>query len=191
MKTAFISVLIILSLFLFGCGTDVKPNYFLGMFRDDNDIDRLSECLTEMPQVDGDTLIIKSDIPCLTDISNRDTSDPNVDVTFSKILDNPEFYMDKIVNFVATVKKIHYSSNVELYTNRQDTSFLITSHGAQIHIIDEDGEEADVIVNQEYRFKCRIYEIKINETGRWQIQSEFIVTADKKTILHLPEPVEE
>lgn len=144
-----------------------------------------------MPQVDGDTLTIKSDIPCLTDISNRDTSDPNVDVTFSKILDNPEFYMDKIVNFVATVKKVQNSSNIELYTNRQDTSFLITSHGAQIHIIDEDGEEEDIIVNQEYRFKCRMYEIRINETGRWQIQSEFIVTADRKTIIHLPEPVEE
>ena len=191
MKKLFICILTALTLFILGCGTDVKPNYFLGMFRDDNDIDRLSECLTELPQVEGDTLTIKTDIPCLTDISNRDTTDPNVDATFSDILDNPEFYLDRIVSFKATVRAIHHTYTVELYTNRPDSYFAIKSHGAAIIVENEDGEEEDIEVNREYKFTCRIYEIEINELGRWHIYASFIITGDRKTIVHPPENVEE
>ena len=42
--------------------------------------------------------------------------------------------------------------------------------------------------NEKYRFKCRIYEIKINEHSIWDIQAEFIVS-DEKKILHQPELV--
>ncbi len=65
-------------------------------------------------------------------------------------------------------------------------SFHITSHGAEIHILDEEGEEQDLIPNQVYTLTCRIYEIKINHHGLWHIQSEFIITQDRKKIVHLP-----
>ncbi len=183
-------LILALSVLAIGCGTDVKPNYFIGMFRDEGDIDRLSECLVETPSVEGDIITIKADSPCLVDLSKRDTSDPNMDVSFSEILNDPEQYLDKILIFEATVKKIYYVHNVELYTNRKGMAFHITSHGADIHILDEDGEEEDIIPNQKYKFKIRIYELKTHAdwNGRWHIQSEFIVTEDKK-IVHLPVPV--
>ena len=52
---------------LVSCGTDTKPSYFTNIVRSDADIDALTACLTETPQVDGDTLTIKSSIPCLTE----------------------------------------------------------------------------------------------------------------------------
>ena len=189
-KRLFSITAIIATIVMLGCGTDVKPNYFIGMFRDEGDIDRLSECLVETPSVEGDIITIKADSPCLVDLSKRDTSDPNMDVAFSEILNDPETYMDKILTFDAVVKKILNVHRIELYTNRRTQRFFITSHGADIHILDEDGEEQDIVPNQKYRFKVRIYELKTHTDygGSWQIQAEFIITQDKK-IVHLPVPV--
>ncbi|MDE0315255.1 MAG: hypothetical protein OXM61_10165 [Candidatus Poribacteria bacterium] len=176
---------------ILGCGTDVKPNYFIGMFRDEGDIDRLSECLVETPSVEGDIITIKADSPCLVDLSKRDTSDPNMDVSFSEILNDPEQYLDKILTFEAIVKKMHNVHHVELYTNRKGMTFHIISHGADIHTLDEDGEEEDIVPNRKYKFKIRIYQLTTHAdwNGRWQIHSEFIITQNKK-IVHLPVPVE-
>ena len=189
-KRLFSIIAVIAIIVMFGCGTDVKPNYFIGMFRDEGDIDRLSECLVETPSVEGDIITIKADSPCLVDLSKRDTSDPNMDVSFSEILNDPEQYLDKILIFEATIKKLHHARSVDLFTNRMGMTFNITSHGADIHILDEDGEEEDIVPNKKYKFKIRIYELRTHAdwNGRWHIQSEFIVTEDKK-IVHLPVPV--
>ena len=189
-----ICILTILSLILVGCGTDVKPTYFLDMLRDDNDIDRLSECLLELPQVNENTLTIKTDISCLTDLSNRDTSDPYIDASFSEILDDPEFYLNKIVSFEATVKEVSLIGyhSVELYTNRKDISFEITARDsdADLHILDEEGEEQDLENGAKYKFTCWIYQIQIDETGHWDIDADLILSTDGETIINLPELVE-
>lgn len=178
-----------MTMFLISCGTDVQPNYFIGMFRDEGDIDRLSKCLSEMPQVDGDTITIKSDRQCLVDLSKHDTSDPNMDVTFSEILNDPESFMDKILTFDAILKDIHYDNHYFLYTNRHDMKFEIRSHGADVYHLGENGEEVELIPNHKYTFKCRILEIKIETNRVWHIISDFIITEDK-TVVFQPEPVE-
>ncbi len=176
-------------LFVSGCDSGVKPNYFIGMFRDSSDIDRLSGCLESMPVVDDQgNITITANSQCLVDLSTRDTSNPNMDVLFSEILNDPETYMDKLLTFEAVVKKMH-SSNTELYTNRRQMEFHITTHGADLHWIDEDGKEQDIIPNEKYLFKCRIYEIKIYTNGLWRVQSEFIVSNSKK-IVYPPVPIE-
>lgn len=193
MKTVFNYGLTILFLLLVGCDTDVKPTYFYDMFRDDNDINRLSDCLIET-QIDEDMLTIKTDIPCLSDLSNRDTSDPYIDASFSEILDEPDFYMDKIVSFEATVKNVSlsYIDNVDLYTNRTDISFNITAESSNVdlYILDEEGEEQDLENGVKYKFTCRITRITINQTGHWEVKAEFILSNDGETIVILPELVE-
>ena len=172
------------------CGTDVKPNYFIGMFRNSSDIDRLSTCLNSMPVVDDqDNITITANSQCLVDLSKRDTSDPNMDVSYTEILNDPEAYMDRILTFEAVVKRMHGSSSPELYTNRKDIEFHITGHGSDLFWIDEEGEEQDIIENEKYRFQCRIYEIKINTSGRWRIQSEFIISSSKQ-IVYPPVPID-
>jgi len=121
-------------------------------------------------------------------VSKRDTSDPNVTLPFTEILNDPEMYIDKVLTFEAVVKHTRYGSNVELYTNKKLRQFSITTHGADLHSIGENGEEVEIFPNQKYRFKCRIYEIKIDQHGIWDIQAEFIVS-DEKEILHQPELV--
>ena len=119
-------------------------------------------------------------------ISKRDTSDPNVTLSFTEILNDPEMYIDKVLTFEAVVKHTRYGSNVELYTNKKLRQFSITTHGAALHSMDENGEEVEIFPNEKYRFKCRIYEIKIDQHGIWDIQAEFIVS-DEEEILHQPE----
>lgn len=121
-------------------------------------------------------------------VSKRDTSDPNVTLSFAEVLNDPEIYIDKVLTFEAVVKHTRYGSNVELYTNKKFRLFSITTRGADLHSIDENGEEVEIFPNQKYRFKCRIYEIKIDQHGIWDIQAEFI-TSDEKEILHQPELV--
>ena len=188
LKLTFISILSLAILILIGCGTDVKPNYFICMFRDEGDIDRLSECLSEVPQVDETTITIKSDKQCLIDLSKIDTSDPNADASFTEILNDPESYLDKILTFEAVIKKKR-NDWVELYTNKKSMTFEITARGANLRRIDENGKEVDIHTNEKYTFKCRIYEIKIRENGIWTVYAEFIVTEDKK-VLYPPTLVE-
>ncbi len=121
-------------------------------------------------------------------VSQRDTSDPNVTLSFTEVLNDPETYIDKVLTFEAVVKRTRYGSDIELYTNKKLRQFSITTHGADIHSIDENGEEVEIFPNEKYRFKCRIYEIKIDQHGIWDIQAEFIVS-DEKHILHQPELV--
>lgn len=121
-------------------------------------------------------------------VSKRETSDPNVTLSFAEVLNDPETYIDKVLTFEAVVKHTRYGSNVELYTNKKLRQFSITTHSADLHSIDENGEEVEIFPNQKYRFKCRIYEIKIDQHGIWDIQAEFITSDDKK-ILHQPELV--
>lgn len=121
-------------------------------------------------------------------VSKRNTSDPNVALSFTEILNDPETYIDKVLTFEAVVKHTRYGSNVELYTNRKLRQFSITTHGADLHSIDENGEEVEIFPNKKYRFKCRIYEITIDQHSIWDIQAEFIVS-DEKEILHQPELV--
>ena len=145
---------------LFGCGTDARPGYFIDMFRDSEDIDRLSECLSEMPVEETDTITVKADKQCLIDLSLRDTSDPNVSPTFTQIIGNPELYMDKLLTFDAVLKKLHGTDRVEVYTNDPDMRFYIGSHGVPLYRLDAEGEEVPLEPNETYQFKCRIYEMK-------------------------------
>jgi len=190
LKTPFVYIFVIVTLFSIGCGTDVKPNYFIGMFRDKGDIDSLSKCLVETPSVEGDIITIKADSPCLVDLSNRDTSDPNMEVTFSEILNDPEAYMDRLLIFEAVIKKTDNRGYVELYTNRKAMEFHITSHGAEIKYTDGEGEEQNVLPNDTYQLKCRIYKIEIYTTGVWRIHAEFIVTKERKLVFP-PVPVQD
>ena len=121
-------------------------------------------------------------------VSKPDTSDPNVTLSFTEVLNDPEIYIDKVLTFEAVVKRTHYESNVELYTNKKLRQFFITTHGADLHSMDENDKEVEIFPNKKYRFKCRIYEIKIDQHGVWDIQAEFIVW-DEKQILHQPELV--
>ncbi len=191
LKTPFIYILVFTIMFSMGCGTDVKPNYFIGMFRNANDIDRLSGCLSEIPQIDEDgNIVITADQQCLIDLSNQDTTDPNQNVTFTEILNDPEAYLDRIVTFEATLKKVDYGSTFHLYTNRNLMDFVITSHGADIFTLDENGEEVELYRNQQYEFTTRIYEIKINDNKIWEIKAEFIITENKE-VIHQPVPITE
>lgn len=176
-----------------GCGTDVKPNYFIGMFRDEGDIDRLASCLSAIPETDDEgNIIIKANSQCLIDLSSRDTSDPNMDMSFSEILNDPETYMDRLLTFEAVVKKVDHNNSPELYTNRKDRQFYLNTHGAPLFYIDEEGEEQDILPHSKYMFKCRIYEIKIETSGVWRIHAEFIVREDnQKTIIFPPVPVQD
>ena len=168
-----------------GCGTDAKPSYFMNMFRDDGDIDRLSECLTEPPEVDDTTITVKSDKQCLVDLSNRDTSDPNVEASFTEILNDPITYLDRIVTFTATVKHASSHGDIDLYTNRRLMDFKIYAHGADVFILNEKGEEIELAKNQKYKFQVRIYGIDIDEDTNWKIKSEFIISEDKE-VIHPP-----
>ena len=170
-----------------GCGTDAKPTYFISMFRDEGDINRLSECLTEPPQVDDKTVVIKSDKQCLVDLSNTETSDPNIEASFTEILNDPIIYLDKIVTFTATIKNIRGNGHdIDLYTNRNLMDFKIYSHGADVFIFNEKGEEIDLVKNQKYKFQVRIYRIEIDDNANWAIKSEFIISEDKK-VIHQPQ----
>ena len=122
-------------------------------------------------------------------VSKRDTSDPNVALSFTEILNDPETYIDKVLTFEAVVKRARYGRNVELYTNNNLRLFSITTHGAALHSIGENGEEVEILPNEKYRFKCRIYEIKIDQHSIWDIRAEFIIS-DEEEILHQPELVE-
>ena len=177
---------------LIGCGTDVKPTYFTNMFRDESDIDRLSECLAKTPQDEGDTITVTADKQCLVDLSKRDTTDLNVDATFSEILQNPEGYLGKIVEFEAVYKRIHWNNRVELVTNAPDLIFYIHSHGKEVYTLDEAGEEVSLQPYNKYKFRCRIYEIKTHAdfNGAWEVNAEFIIFEDKE-IVNPPEIVKE
>lgn len=172
---------------IIGCGTDAKPTYFMSMFRDDGDIDRLSECLVEPPQVDDKTITVISDKQCLVDLSNTDTSDPNIEASFTEILNDPIIYLDRIVTFTAIIKHVRGNGHdIDLYTNRRLMDFKIYSHGADVFILNEKGEEIDLVKNQKYKFQVRIFEIRINDNANWEIKSEFIISEDKK-VIHQPQ----
>lgn len=121
-------------------------------------------------------------------VSKQDTSDPNVTLSFTEVLNDPEIYIDKVLTFEAVVKRARYGRSVELYTNNKLRLFSITTHGAGLHSMDENDKEVEIFPNKKYRFKCRIYEIKIDQHGIWDIQAEFIVS-DEEEILHQPELV--
>ena len=184
---------ILIAITFFGCGTDVKPTYFTNMFRDEGDIDRLSKCLAETPEDTGDTITVKADKQCLIDLSNRDTTDPNVDATFSEILQNPEAYLGKLVEFEAVFEKYYHGrDHIRLVTNDPDLIFQIYGRGKEIYVLDADGEESPLQPYKRYKFRCRIYEIKkhVDLTGAWQINAEFIIFDDKE-IANPPETVKE
>lgn len=177
-------IIVCILLFVSGCDSGIKPNYFIGIFRDEGDIDRLSTCLQSMPVIDEDgNIIITANSQCLVDLSKRDISDPNMDVLFSEILNDPESYLDKYLTFEAIVKKILSSSHIELFTNRKQMEFdIIVHHGVNLYWIDKDGEEQDMLPNQKYEFQVRIYEIKITENGIWKIYSEMLSTTTRKLV---------
>ena len=176
-------------LLIIGCGTDVKPSAFIDIVRDGSDIDNLSACLSDEPEVDDKQIKITLDKQCLIDFSQQDQTDPNLAPSFAEIVSNIEIYMDKLLTFEAVVKKVN-DHNIELYTNA-DLRFYIHTHGATLYRLDEEGEEIPIQPNETYRFKCRIFEYKKHaDWGRtWEANAEFIVSKNKK-ILHPPERVE-
>ena len=178
-------------LLIVGCGTDVKPSTFIGIVRDGSDIDDLSACLSDTPEVDDKQIKITLDKQCLIDFSQQDQTDPNLAPSFAEIVRNPEIYMDRLLTFEAVLKKVHSLHHIELYTNDNDLRFYIHTHGASLYRLDEEGEEVPLQPNETYRFKCRIFEFKKHvDHGRvWEANAEFIVSTNKK-IIHLPELVE-
>ena len=171
-----------------GCGTDTQPTYFINMLKNESDIDRLSECLVEEPVIEGDTITIKSDIPCLTELSKHEVSDTP---DFQDVVKYPETYMDRLITFEAVVKKLHGGHDEpELFTNDLNVKFRIYSHGADVYILDDNGDEVPLGIGEQYKFRCRIYEIKrhIDWGHIWEINAEFIVSTNKK-IMHPPELV--
>ena len=180
--------LILLILLSNGCGTDTQPTYFINMLKDESDIDRLSECLVEEPVIEGDTITIKSNIPCLTELSKYEVSDTP---DFQDVIKYPETYMDRLITFEAVVKKLHGGEDSpELFTNDLNVKFRIYSHGADVYVLNDKGEEVSLSIGEKYRFRCRIYQIEknIDRGDTWQINAEFIVSQNKK-IIHPPEPV--
>lgn len=151
-------ILVICATLLFvSCGTDTKPSYFTNIVRSDADIDALAGCLTETPEVDGDTLIVKSNIPCLTELSNGDTVDPSKldePVTVSDILVDPEYYMDRLITVDGIVKKFHYDDTPELFTNHLQYRFYISTHGAELYTLDAADEQVPLEIGELYRFRC-------------------------------------
>ena len=182
---------VFLALLAVGCGTDVKPTAFVDILRDPSDADELSACLSEEPAIDDKTVMVTLDKQCLVDFSNEDQVDPNLAPSFAEIVANPEVYMDKLLTFEAVIKKLHGHDNLEVYTNDPDLRFYIRSHGAPLYRLGAEGEEVPLEPNENYRFRCRIYELqKHADRGRvWEVQSEFLVSTSKK-IIHLPELVE-
>ena len=176
-----IPLFLLISMISIGCGTDVKPTYFTNMFKDESDIDRLSECLAETPQTEGDIITIKANKPCLVDLSKRDTADPNVDASFSEILQNPEKYLGKLVTFEAILEKMHHHQ-VQLVTNDLELRFYIHSHGKEIYTLDEEGEEISLQPFEKYKFRCRIREMRthVDLNGAWEIHADFIIFEDKE-----------
>lgn len=182
---------VFLTLLAVGCGTDVKPTAFVDILRDPNDADELSACLSTDPTIDDKTITITLDKQCLVDFSNENQVDPSLALSFAEIIANPEIYMDKLLTFEAVVKKLHYGSNVELYTNNRDLRFFIRTHGAPLYRLDKEGEEVPIQANEAYLFKCRLYEFKTHaDWGRvWELNAEFIISTNKK-IIYPPELVE-
>ena len=183
---------IMISLTIIGCGTDIKPSAFLDVVRDGNDIDSLSECISEEPKIDNKRITIALDKQCLVDFSQQDRTDPNLAPSYAEILEEPEMYMDKLLTFEAVVKKIHNPHHIELYTNDLDLRFYIHTHGAPLYRLDKEGKQVQLDANQKYRFKIRIFELKRHaDWGRtWEINAEFIVSTNKQ-ILHPPELIVE
>ena len=178
-------VLILLSI---GCGTDTKPTYFMNILKDESDVDRLSECLIETPVIDGDTITIKSNIPCLEEVSKYEVSDTP---DFQDVINFPETYMDRLIIFEAVVKKLHGGEDYpELFTNDLNIKFFVRSHGADVRVLNADGDEVPLEVGEKYRFRCRIYHMEKNiDRGQvWNINAEFVVSTNKK-IVYPPEPV--
>ncbi|RKU09912.1 hypothetical protein C6501_14285, partial [Candidatus Poribacteria bacterium] len=190
----------ILSTLIFaGCGTDIKPNYFINMLADDRDIDRLSECLIETSQIDEDgNMVIKLNVPCISKISEGNSLPDTIvsDASFEEILRNPIAHMGKMLTFEAYVKKLHHhTKEPELYTGRNNLRFLIASHGVPVLIENEEGDEVYLTPDHKYIFTCRIYEIKTHED--WgnvsNIYASFVIRSSKKadTLVHPPIPVAE
>ncbi|MDE0636154.1 MAG: hypothetical protein OXI43_09945 [Candidatus Poribacteria bacterium] len=115
-----------------GCGTDVKPTYFSNVFKDPNELDRLSDCVNDMElATDDDEVVVYANIPCLIELSKRHTSipdEPVIDTSLAEILDNPEAYVGKILTFEATPKKWGPNHHLELYTDRIDRFCNIDFH---------------------------------------------------------------
>ena len=187
----YLSLAVCAAVILVGCGTDTKPSYFTNIIRSDADVDALVECLIETPEVDGDTVIVKSSIPCLSKLSNDGTVDPNEILSVSDILRNPESYMDRLITVDGIVKKFHYQGSPELFTNDLRYRFHISTHGAELYTLDAADEQVPLEIGELYRFRCRINQLDkhIDLGGAWNIRAEFIVSEHKK-IIYLPEKIE-
>ena len=178
--------------FLTGCGTDVKPSALIGIVRDPGDIDELSACLSDDPQIGDEQVVLTLDKQCLVDFSNLDGDHPKVEPTFDDILKNPEAYLDRLVTFEAVIKEVG-GRHLGLYTNDLSVKFTIHTDGAAVYYLDSEGEEQAVEPHVKYRFRCRIYEMSKSadwDAGAWRINAKFIVSTSKK-IVHPPEKVEE
>lgn len=182
-------VVMLLALVIVGCDTDIRPTYFSGMFRDEADIDGIFSCLSEVPEVDGDIITVKGDIPCLIELSNTDTTDPNMDASFEDILDNTEKYLGKIVTFEATVKYMHHNNNPELYTGRHDVVFSIDAQGAEVYTLNEGGEKIRLSANVKYRFTCQLNNFSVDQHRVKRMVAHFLVRTDRQ-IIYQPELAE-
>ena len=191
-KIIYTTICSIIAVFISGCGTDVKPSSILQILKDESEIDDLSKCVSDEPEISDEQITLFLDKQCIIDYSNKDRTEPVVNPTFPQIVANAERYMDKLLTFQAVVKKIHHHSNVELYTNDPEKKFFIHSREAPLYRLDSDGNQIPIEPNQKYIFKIRIYQMEknVDHSPQWNINSEFIVSTEKK-IIYLPVLVEE
>lgn len=171
---------------LTGCGTDVKPSYFLRMLKDPSDADRLIRCSEGRPIVNEDgTIVLTVNQQCLVDFTNRETIEKLPETAFQQILENPEEYLDKLVMFRASIKENGIITS--LYTDRQDREFLLNKV-YKLYILDEAGEKQALLKFTEYEFRCHIIEIRIMRSGVWIIIADPIFSDDDELVFP-PTPV--
>ena len=142
---------------IIGCGTDAKPSFFINMVKDPSDVDLVSQCLTEAPADEGDSISINMNKQCLVDLSNGNQP---TELTIQNIAANPALYFDKQVTFSAVVKNTRLRDDnpltpyhIEVYTENSDSRFYIHNNAQRTLDFPLEQHEA-------YRFTCRIYEIK-------------------------------
>lgn len=189
--TQFTIILFLIS-FIAGCGTDVKPSAIIQILKDESEIDEISTCVSDEPEITDEQIILQLNKQCIIDYSNKDRTETEINPTLPQIVANPERYMDKLLTFEAVIKKVHQHQYVELYTNDSDKRFYVYTHGASLYRLDSEGEQVAIEPNQKYVLKVRVYHMEknINHSSHWSINAEFIVSTEKK-IIYLPVIVSE
>ena len=186
----------VVSVIFAGCGTDAKPSYFTNMLKEPSEVDRLSECLAAQPQINGDTLTIESNIPCLVELSKRDVvglGEQPIDTDLANILKDPEAYLGKVLMFEATGIEWHHPQ-LELFTNQVNRACYLNFQNSnfrnKVFTLDNKGEKEKIVPGVAYKWRgIEISSISISAQGLKIVYFEFLT--DQTGIIHQPVRVKE